>query len=165
MSKPTAGRIRLLAGFGVEGDAHAGERVKHRSRVARDPTTPNLRQVHLIPAETHDELRGQGFDISAGQMGENITTRGIDLFNLPTGAKLRLGADAVVEVTGLRTPCAQLDGIQGGLMSACLKRGDDGEMVRRAGVMSVVLSGGDVGAGDTITIELPDGPHQPLEAV
>ena len=71
--------IRLLPGLGVDGDAHQGATVKHRSRVARDPTQPNLRQVHLIHAELHEELRAAGFIVSAGQMGENITTQGVDL--------------------------------------------------------------------------------------
>ena len=120
--KANADSIRLLAGLGVEGDAHLGATVKHRSRVARDPTQPNLRQVHLIHAELHDELRQAGFTVSAGQMGENVTTRGVDLLGLPTGARLHLGETAVVEVTGLRNPCAQLDRIQPGLMAATLER-------------------------------------------
>jgi MOSC domain-containing protein YiiM len=117
-SKPTCAAVRLLAGRGVDGDAHAGETVKHRSRVARDPAAPNLRQVHLIHAELHDELAGAGFVVAAGEMGENVTTRGIDLLGLPTGARLHLGASAVVEVTGLRNPCSQLDRFQPGLMQA-----------------------------------------------
>src|SRR5215813_1249779 len=122
MSKPNEDSIRLLAGLGVEGDAHLGETVKHRSRVARDPAQPNLRQVHLIHAELHDELRRAGFTISPGQMGENVTTAGVDLLGLPAGTRLRLGAGALVEVTGLRNPCAQLDRIQPGLMAATLAR-------------------------------------------
>jgi MOSC domain-containing protein YiiM len=118
MVKPSEGSIRLIAGVGVEGDAHAGATVKHRSRVARAPEQPNLRQVHLIHAELHDELTASGLDVSAGEMGENITTRGVDLLGLPKGARLRLGDEAVVEITGLRTPCAQLDGIEPGLMAA-----------------------------------------------
>ena len=101
--------VRLLAGLGVEGDAHMGETVKHRSRVRQDPTQPNLRQVHLIHADLHDELRAAGFDVSAGQMDENVTTRGVDLLGLPTGTTLHLGETASVEVTGLRNPCKQLD--------------------------------------------------------
>jgi MOSC domain-containing protein YiiM len=120
LSKPNQDRIRLLAGLGVEGDAHAGERVKHRSRVARDPSQPNLRQVHLIHAELHDELRAAGFSVSAGRMGENVTPRGLDLLGLPAGTRLRLGATAVVEITGLRNPCLQLDRLQPGLMAATL---------------------------------------------
>ena len=125
-TKPNQESIRLLTGLGVEGDAHLGETVKHRSRVARDPSQPNLRQVHLIHAELHDELRATGFVVSAGQMGENVTTRGIDLLGLPTGTRLRLGKTAVVEVTGLRNPCLQLDRFQPGLMAAVLGRDEDG---------------------------------------
>jgi MOSC domain-containing protein YiiM len=165
MSKPNQPGIRLLAGLGVEGDAHQGTTVKHRSRVARDPSQPNLRQVHLIHAELHDELRGKGFDVVAGQMGENVTTRGVDLLGLPTGARLRLGGEAVVEITGLRNPCAQLDGICQGLMAATLDRNASGEIVRKAGIMGIVLSGGEVKPGDTIEIELPEGEQRALEPV
>ena len=155
MSKKPALSIRLLAGLGIAGDAHAGETVKHRSRVARDPTQPNLRQVHLIHAELHDELRAAGFLLAPGQMGENITTRGLDLLTLPTGTRLRLGPDAIVEVTGLRNPCSQLNGIQPGLMNATLDRDADGNLIRKAGVMAIVLVGGDVRVGDAIGIEMP----------
>jgi MOSC domain-containing protein YiiM len=165
LAKPNADSIRLLAGLGVEGDAHSGTTVKHRSRVARDPSQPNLRQVHLVPAELHDTLREQGFAVSAGQMGENVTTRGVDLLGLPTGARLRLGDKAMVEVTGLRNPCAQLDRIQPGLMGATLERASDGSLVRKAGIMAVVLEGGDVRPGDPISIELPSDPHRPLAPV
>jgi MOSC domain-containing protein YiiM len=127
MSKPQVAFIRLLAGLGVEGDAHAGATVQHRSRVAQDPTQPNLRQLHLISGELHDELRGQGFHIGPGDMGENVTTRGLDLLALPRGTKLHLGVAAVAELTGLRNPCAQLDGLQPGLMAAVLGRGEQGE--------------------------------------
>src|SRR5437016_6504869 len=120
MTKPNAASIRLVAGLGVEGDAHQGVTVKHRSRVARDPTVPNLRQVHLIHAELFDELSAAGFAVSAGLMGENVTTRGVDLLGLPTGARLHLGKKAVVEITGLRNPCRQLDKLQSGLMAATL---------------------------------------------
>ena len=157
--------IRLLKGLGVEGDAHLGKTVKHRSRVARDPEQPNLRQVHLIHAELHDELGASGFTVSAGQMGENVTTRGVDLLGLPTGARLRLGDTAVVEVTGLRNPCAQLDAFRPGLMAEVLDRNERGDLVRKAGVMSVVLAGGEVRPGDQILVELPHGPHRPLERV
>ncbi|HEY3111274.1 MAG TPA: MOSC domain-containing protein [Chloroflexota bacterium] len=165
LSKPGQGSIRLLAGLGVEGDAHMGEKVKHRSRVARDPGQPNLRQVHLIHAELHDELRAAGFAVAAGQMGENVTTRGVDLLGLPTGARLRLGDDAVVEVTGLRNPCAQLDRIQDGLMAATLDRDADGNLIRKAGIMAVVVTGGEVSPGDPIEVELPAGPQRPLQPV
>ena len=165
MSKPNEGSIRLIAGLGVEGDAHAGTTVKHRSRVAKDPTQPNLRQVHLIHAELHEELAGKGFRMAPGLMGENVTTRGVDLLGLPRGARLRLGAEAVVEVTGLRNPCTQLDGLAPGLMAACLGRGPDGEPVRKAGVMAVVLRGGDIKAGDPIIVEPPAGVPEPLKPV
>ena len=164
-SKPNRESIRLIAGYGVEGDVHAGKTVKHRFRVKQDPTQPNLRQVHLIHAELHDELREQGFDVTAGQMGENVTTRGIDLLGLPTGTKLSLGSDAVVEITGLRNPCYQLDDFQTGLMAATLDRDEEGNLIRKAGVMGIVLSDGAVRPGDLITVELPPEPHQPLEPV
>ena len=165
LSKPNYEGIRLLAGLGVEVDAHLGETVKHRSRVARDPSQPNLRQVHLIHAELHDELRAAGFAVSAGQMGENVTTRGVDLLGLPTGARLYLGDAAVVEVTGLRNPCAQLDRIQPGLMAATLGRDERGTLIRKAGVMGIVLAGGDVRPGDPIRVELPPKPHRSLAPV
>lgn len=165
MAKSAQLSIRLLAGLGVEGDAHMGETVKHRSRVLRDPTQPNLRQVHLIHAELHDELRSAGFDVAPGRMGENITTRGLDLLGLPTGARLHIGGDAVVEVTGLRSPCVQLDGVQSGLMKACLGQTADGALIRKAGVMGIVVTGGEVRPGDAITVEPPDGPREPLQPV
>jgi MOSC domain-containing protein YiiM len=157
--------IRLLPRLGVDGDAHQGATVKHRSRVARDATQPNLRQVHLIHAELHAELREAGFAVSAGQMGENITTRGVDLLDLPAGARLYLGGAAIVEVTGLRNPCAQLDRIQPGLMAATLGRDEHGNLVRKAGIMGVVIAGGEVRAGDPIRVELPPQPHHPLAPV
>jgi hypothetical protein len=154
--------IRLLAGLGVEDDAHLGATVKHRSRLARFSKEPNLRQVHLIHAELQDELRERGFAVSAGQMGENVTTRGVDLLGLPAGARLCLGDTAVIEVTGLRNPCAQLDRIQWGLMGATLGRSHDGSLIRKAGIMAVVLAGGDVQPGDRIRIDLPEELHRPL---
>ena len=165
LSKPNEDSIRLLAGLGVEGDAHLGETVKHRSRVARDPSQPNLRQVHLIHAELHDALRSAGFPLSAGQMGENITTREVDLLGLPTGTRLRLGDMAVIEVTGLRNPCAQLNRIQPGLMAATLGRDEQGRVVRKAGVMGIVLVGGTIRPGDPIRIQLPPGPYRSLAPV
>ena len=165
MSKPNADSITLLAGLGVDGDAHQGVTVKHRSRVAKDPTVPNLRQVHLIHAELHDELRDAGYDLTPGQMGENITTRGVDLLGLPVGARLTLGTDAVVEITGLRNPCYQLDGLQQGLMGATLDRDEHGHLVRKAGIMGIVLTGGEVRPGDAILVELPPAPHEPLGPV
>jgi MOSC domain-containing protein YiiM len=165
MSKPNVTRIRLLEGLGVEGDAHMGATVKHRSRVARDPTQANLRQVHLIQSELHDELRDKGFAVTPGLMGENVTTRGVDLLGLPVGARLHLGAGAIVEITGLRNPCYQLDGLQKGLMAATLDKDADGNLIRKAGVMGIVIAGGEVAVGDAIRVVLPDGAHEALKPV
>jgi MOSC domain-containing protein YiiM len=163
-SKSPALSIRLIAGLGVEGDAHAGATVKHRSRVARDPTQPNLRQVHLIHAELHDELNAAGFTVKPGDMGENITTRGLDLLALPTGARLLIG-EAVIELTGLRNPCVQLDRFSPGLMQATLDRDAAGNLVRKAGVMGVVLVGGDVLPNDAIQVLTPMGTHRVLRPI
>jgi MOSC domain-containing protein YiiM len=157
--------VHLLAGLGVEGDAHQGATVKHRSRVARNPADRNLRQVHLIHAELHDELEQKGFHIGPGQMGENITTAGIDLLSLATGARLHIGETAIVEVTGLRNPCAQLDKIQKGLMGATLDRDAAGNLVRKAGIMGIVLAAGEVFPGDPIRVDPPPPPHRPLAVV
>jgi len=164
-SKPVVDTIRLLAGLGVEGDAHLGVTVKHRSRVKVDPTQPNLRQVHLIHAELHDELRAAGFEVRPGEMGENVTTRGVDLLDLPTGARLRLGDAAVVEVTGLRNPCAQIDGFRKGLMKQVVDRDENGRPRFLSGIMGVVVTGGVVRPGDAVEIDLPSGPHEPLDIV
>jgi MOSC domain-containing protein YiiM len=154
--------IRLLTGLGVAGDAHMGETVKHRSRVRKGPEQPNLRQVHLMHAELFDELRAKGFGVKPGDLGENVTTSGIDLLALPAGTRLHLGTTAVVEVTGSRNPCVQLDTFQKGLMAATLEKDAAGNLIRKAGVMSIVLADGDVRPGDAIRIELPDMPHRPL---
>jgi len=164
-SKPRRAAITLLAGLGVAGDAHCGERVRHRSRVARDPTAPNLRQVHLLHAELHDELTAAGFAVAPGDLGENVTTRDLALLDLPAGTRLRLGATAVVELTGLRNPCAQLDALRPGLMAAVLGRDAQGRLLRKAGVMAVVLAGGEVRAGDAIAVAAPPGPARPLAPV
>jgi MOSC domain-containing protein YiiM len=164
-TKPNRDSITLIAGFGVEGDVHAGATVKHRFRMRKDPSQPNLRQVHLMHEELFEEVREAGFDVAAGELGENITTRGIDLLGLPAGTRLRLGAEAVVEVTGLRNPCAQIDTFRKGLMKEVVGRDADGRPAFRSGIMSVVVSGGVVRPGDPVTVELPDGPHLPLEIV
>jgi MOSC domain-containing protein YiiM len=164
-SKSNQEKIFLRVGLGVEGDAHLGKTIKHRSRVAADPSQPNLRQVHLIHAELHDELQVAGFTLSPGQMGENITTRRIDLLSLPTGTHLYLGHTAVVEITGLRNPCAQLDQLQPGLMSAVLGRDADGKLIRKAGVMGIVIKSGEIFPGDSIRVERPPEPHHPLDRV
>lgn len=157
--------VTLVKGRGVLGDAHWGETVQHRSRVARDPHQPNLRQVHLLHAELFDELMDAGFAVWPGEMGENITTRGIDLLGLPAGTQLQLGSEATVEITGLRNPCSQIDKFQGGLTAAVLGRDSAGQLVRKTGVMGVVLRGGDVRAGDEIFVMLPALPHRPLQPV
>ncbi|MBQ0763730.1 MOSC domain-containing protein [Marinobacter psychrophilus] len=157
--------IKLLEGLGVEGDAHSGKTVKHRSRVKVDPSQPNLRQVHLIHSELILELRASGFDVSSGSMGENILTAGIDLLSLPTGTILKIGHAASVKITGLRNPCAQLDNYQKGLTKAVLGRTEDGELIRKTGVMSIVLNTGVVKIGDPIVVELPSAPHQKLQCV
>ncbi|MGV8977206.1 MAG: MOSC domain-containing protein [Cellulomonas sp.] len=156
--------VRLAVGVGVEGDAHSGASVQHVSRRRPNPP-PNLRQVHLIQTELFDELAGRGFTVAPGDLGENISTRGIDLLGLPVGTRLHLGGHAVVELTGLRNPCKQIDGHQDGLMRAVLDHDADGNLVRKAGVMSVVLVSGLVHPGDVIEVELPDGPHTALAPV
>jgi MOSC domain-containing protein YiiM len=164
-SKPNVDGIRLLVGMGVDGDAHHGATVKHRSRVARDPTQPNLRQVHLMHEELFKTLAHQGFDLTPGSMGENVTTRGIDLLGLPTGTKLYLGDTATLEVTGLRNPCGQLNGLQPGLMDATRAQDASGNIVRLAGIMAIVLAGGEIRPGDEIRSELPAVPHHALQPV
>lgn len=164
-SKVEVPQIDLLAGLGVAGDAHAGVTVKHRSRVAQNPDQPNLRQVHLLHAELLEELWAQGFRVGPGDLGENVTTSGVNLLELPRGTLLHLGEAAVVEVTGLRNPCAQIEGFQPGLLAAVLGRDEQGNLIRKAGVMGVVHRGGAVRPGDAIRVELPEGPHERLERV
>jgi MOSC domain-containing protein YiiM len=164
MHKQNQPSIRMLTGLGVEGDAHQGSTVKHRSRVARDPSQPNLRQVHLIHTELHEELAQKGFKVAPGQMGENITTCGIDLPSLPKGTVLHIGT-VQLEITGLRNPCLQLDGIQNGLMQAVLEHDPDGNLIRKAGIMAVVRFGGEVQPNDKIMVVLPPTPHSKLEVV
>ncbi len=164
-SKTNALVIRLLTGLGVEGDGHCGEAMKHRSRARFDPSLPNLRQVHLMHEELFAELADKGFTIRPGDMGENVTTRGIDLLSLPAGTRLRLGGEAVVELTGLRNPCVQMDRFAPGLMAATLEKDADGNLIRKAGVMAVVIAGGDVRPGDAIGVVLPEGPRRPLVPV
>ena len=164
-TKPNRDSIMLLAGLGVEGDVHAGVTVKHRSRVARDPTQPNLRQVHLIQGELFAELEDEGFRVKPGDLGENITTSGVELLSLPVGTLLHIGDEAIVEVTGLRNPCLQIDGFQDGLLKMVVGRDEAGNVVRKAGIMSIVRRGGEVRPGDKIKVELPAEPHRPLEKV
>ena len=164
-SKEPRRSLTLLARLGVEGDAHAGRTVQHLSRMAKNPDQPNLRQVHLIHAELFDELAGQGFEVAPGQMGENITTRGLDLLGLSAGTRLRLGGAAVIEITGLRNPCHQLNGLAPGLMAATLDKDANGELIRKAGVMAVVITGGEIAVGDAIRLESVPLVHEPLEPV
>jgi MOSC domain-containing protein YiiM len=164
-SKQPVATIRLIAGEGVAGDAHRGVTVKHRSRVRADPTQPNLRQVHLIHWELIEALQAQGFRVGPATMGENITTAGLDLLALPTNTILQIGPDAQLQITGLRNPCKQLDNYQQGLMAAVLDRDDQGNLIRKAGVMAIVLQSGTVSPGDPITVHLPPEPHQPLQPV
>ena len=164
-SKDSVAEVRLLAGHGVEGDAHAGATVQHRSRKRWRPQDPNLRQVHLLATELLEELRGKGYDVGPGRLGENVTTSGVDLLALPTGTVLRLGDEAEVEVTGLRNPCVQIDRYSAGLMAQVVGRDGDGEVVRRAGVMGIVLRSGTVRVGDRLTVVLPAAPHHALRPV
>ena len=164
-SKVPRQTMTLLAGLGVADDAHAGRQVQHLSRMAKNPSAANLRQVHLIHAELFDELAAQGFTVGPAQMGENVTTRGIDLLGLSRGTRLRLGAEAVIEITGLRNPCHQLNGLAPGLMQAVLGRAADGSVVRKSGVMAVVITSGAVALGDTIQLESLPLAHEPLEPV
>ena len=164
-SKDSVETIHLLQGLGIEGDAHCGVTVKHRSRVAQDPTQPNLRQVHLIQSELFQELRSKGHQVNSGELGENITTIGIYLLQLPQGAKLHIGESAVVTITGLRNPCAQIEAFQSGLLFHVLDREPDGALIRKSGVMGIVSSGGHVRAGDEIVVSLPSLPHKKLERV
>ncbi|MFD9029652.1 MOSC domain-containing protein [Streptomyces sp. NPDC059567] len=165
-SKPNRESVRLLAGLGVEGDVHAGETIRHQFRMTYEPDLPNLRQVHLMREELFDELALKGFEVSAGQLGENITTRGVDLLGLPTGALLHLGADAVLEVTGLRNPCAKINDFRKGLLGEVFTLDpDSGEFTFKSGIMAVVRHGGTVCPHDPIEVELPSTPHHPLERV
>lgn len=164
-SKEVVTEVTLVQGIGVEGDIHSGALVRHLSRVAQDPTQPNLRQVHLIHAELFAELAEQGFSMEPGQLGENITTSGVDLLGLPLNTELHIGSSSVVRVTGLRNPCAQLDRFAPGLMTAVLDRAADGTLLRKAGIMGTVLVGGVVRRGDSIRVALPATPHQALERV
>ncbi len=164
-SKKNVGRIRLVEGLGVEGDAHKGTTVQHRSRVAKDPSAPNLRQVHLIHEELFAEMAALGYAVRAGDLGENITTRGLDVLALPRGARLHIGQSAIVEITGLRNPCVQIDRFAPGLMQAMLGRDEQGKLTRKCGLMGVVLAGGEVLIGDELRVELPPHPHEALQVV
>lgn len=164
-SKQCSENLLVIAGIGIEGDAHAGEKVQHHSRVAIDPAQPNLRQVHLLHSELLDELRSEGFEVEPGQLGENMTTRGIDLLGLPTGTVLRIGQSAQLEVTGLRNPCKQIEAFRPGLLARLARKRGDGTIERLAGVMAIAIEDGEVACGDTVAVQLPVLPHHPLEPV
>ena len=159
LGKTVQRQITLIAGEGVEGDAHCGVTVKHRSRVAKDPTQPNLRQVHLIHAELLTEVAGHGFHVLPGELGENILTVGVALLNLPTGTLLNIGSTVVIKIEGLRNPCSQINGHTPHLMDAMLGRGPGCSLIRKAGVMGTVLAGGRVSVGESISVVIPDAPH------
>jgi MOSC domain-containing protein YiiM len=163
-SKLLCDEVDLHEGLGVAGDAHYGTTVQHRSRVRADPSQPNLRQVHLLHAELFDLLARHGHRVQAGDLGENVTTRGLDLLALPVGTRLGLG-DAVVTITGLRNPCVQIDRFQPGLLARVCHPDGAGGLVRLAGVMGIVSRSGAVRAGDPIEVVLPPGPHRPLTRV
>lgn len=181
-SKVPVESITLVSGLGVVGDAHAGTLVQHRSRVRRDPNQPNLRQVHLIHAELFEEARELGHELAPGDLGENVLTAGLDLLSLPTGTLLGLGDEAVVRLTGLRNPCVQINDFRPGLLKVVLSRGDGIPTdepapstaspdiaripyIRKAGVMAVVETGGEVRPGEAITVTVPDGTPIPLAPV
>lgn len=164
-SKQPRDHVNLIKGVGIDGDAHAGNTVQHRSRVAADPTKPNLRQAHLIHSELFDELAAQGFSVGPGDLGENIATRGIDLLALPRDTELALGSHAALRVTGLRNPCAQIDAFAQGLLAAVLIKGPNNTLIRKAGIMAIVIKGGQITTGDQIHTTLPVPPHFSLERV
>ena len=164
-SKPVRAEIELIAGHGIEGDAHAGATVRRRSRFRGTWTEANVRQVHLLQRELFDELAVEGHEVAPGELGENVTTEGVDLLGLPLGTRIRLGDSAEVELTGLRNPCVQIERFQAGLMKRLIRRDGAGATHRRAGVMAIVVEGGVVRPGDAITVELPNAPHEPLPVV
>jgi MOSC domain-containing protein YiiM len=164
-SKPVVSSITLLTGYGIEGDTHAGATTQHRYLIRTDPTRANLTQVHLVASELFTELAADGFDVSPGQLGENIATSGVDLLALPVGTRLHLGSDAVVEVTGMREPCSMIDKFQAGLKSVLKTKDATGQVTRRAGIMGIVVADGTVAPGDALTVALPAGPHRPLGVV
>lgn len=164
-SKKNFEKIVLIEGKGVEGDAHSGEKVKHRSRVAQNPDQPNLRQVHLIHSELFEELKEKGFQLKPGEIGENITTQGIDLLALPKDTILNIGASVQIQITGLRNPCSQLDNLKNGLMKAVLDKDENGNLIRKSGIMGIVLEGGEVKIGSQISVKLPPPPFIKLERV
>jgi len=164
-SKDAQSSIVLAEGHGVVGDAHFGVTVKHRSRVAKDPTQPNLRQVHLLQAELLQELAAAGLQVLPGQMGENVTTMGLRLLDLSSGTRIRLGQTAVIEITGLRNPCSQIESFKPGLLAAVLGKSPNGALIRKAGVMGIVVTDGAVHPGDEMVVVLQPSEFTPLRPV
>jgi len=164
-SKRNCGSLFFIEGLGIEGDAHCGKTVQHLSRIKKNPTQPNLRQVHIIHCELLAELREQGFKVEAGSLGENILTQGIDVLSLPKNTRLKLGKEVILKVTGLRNPCSQLDNYQQGLTKAVLDKDKHGNLIRKAGIMATVEKGGTVFVNDSIEVKLPNEPHEALECV
>lgn len=164
-SKQSVSKIELIAGHGVRGDAHFGITAQHLSKIAKDPTQPNLRQVHLLHEGLLQELHSKGFDVAPGQLGENITTSGLAILALSAGTKLQLGTQVVLRVTGLRSPCSKIESFHPGLLAAVVDRAEDGSVIRKAGVMCVVEQGGEVRAGDSILVIAQPEIHIPLEPV
>ena len=148
----------------MEGDAHAGPFVRHRHLARRHPKMPNLRQVHLIPSELFQALRADGYELRPGDLGENILTAGLDLEALPLGTILKLGAEAAIELTGLRTPCVLIDRFKPGLKRRMLVE-EYGRPRFRCGVMAVVRSSGRISTGDAIAVRLPSEPLKSLPAL
>jgi len=164
-SKHTTHQVEVIKGIGIKGDAHAGVKVKHRSRVAKDPNQPNLRQIHLIHLELLKELVAKGYTVNPGDLGENITTEGISILNLPKDTILKIGENVAIQITGLRNPCHQIDKFQKGLLKEVVGKNDAGDIIRMAGIMAIVLEGGMIKVNDEILVELPALPHQKLERV
>ena len=164
-SKVPCTQITLIKGVGVRGDTHSGVTVQHLFAVEQDPRQPNLRQVHLLQQEFLDQARDQGYELTPGDLGENILTDDLDLVGLWQDTLLHIGSQAVVRVSGLRNPCAQIDSFRPGLLQVAVRRDLKGDVVRKAGIMGVVTTGGVVHPGDEIEVEWPAQPHRRLTAL
>jgi hypothetical protein len=162
-SKLVRESITLIKGHGVDGDAHAGAFVKHRYLARWRPRMANERQVHLINQALFEELFSEGFNVQPGNLGENVTTRGIDLLRLPLGTMLALGPTAAVELRGLRTPCVLVDRFRKGLLKALVRKGEQPRF--RAGVMGVVREGGILFPGNPVKVTISPAPWQALPAL
>ena len=154
-SKSERYSVTLLQGLGIEGDAHCGSTVQHLSDRKKNSTRSNLRQLHLIQSELIEELNATGFDVRPGDLGENITTGQIDLPALPQGTLLRIGDTAVVEITGLRTPCFKIERFRKGLRSAVTEHRHGGPATLKGALMAIVVAGGVVNRDDRIGVIIP----------